>query len=143
MSCDERCMQSERIMNYMTHDPSNNVNGIENCVEIPGLVCKPLHVKDQVDTETYLIRGAQSVAVDPNPGFGVVNEQAPKRAPRLDTYDALPSFWGEMTRDSKSCNSETNLTDRLESIKWGVIPYIDPNVLIGTNSRQVAKYGKN
>ena len=73
MSCDERCMQSERIMNYMTHDPSNNVNGIENCVEMPGLVCKPLHVKDQVDTETYLIRGAQSVAVDPNPGFGVVN----------------------------------------------------------------------
>jgi hypothetical protein len=142
MSCDERCKQSERMMHYMTLDPSNHVEGIDNCVQIPGMVCKSMHVKDQVDTETSLIRGTQSVAVDPNPG-GVNELPKPQREPRHATYEALPSFWGEMTRDSKSCNSENNVTERLESIQWGDIPYADTNDLIGTNSRQLAKYGKN
>lgn len=139
MYCDDRCKQSERISTYMTNNPSNNVNGIRSCIEIPGLVCKPLHVKNQVDTETVLLRGSQSVAVEPEHSLETYENHG--------SNDAVlpPSFWSETTRVSKACNGETDITERLETpqpIQWGDLPYVDNSDLFGKNSRNIAKYGK-
>lgn len=141
MYCDDRCKQSERIATYMTNNPSNHVNGVQSCIEVPGLVCKPLHVKNQVDTETVLLRGSQSVAVEPE--HSMTPESSPVETTSFSTLP--PSFWAETTRVSKACNSETDITERLDTphpIQWGDLPYVNNSDLFGKNSRNIAKYGQ-
>lgn len=136
MICNERCKQSERIMTYMTNNPSNHTDGVTNCVTQPGLLCKSLNVKQEntVDTETLLLRGEQSNPVEPEttPSLQMV---APVVEPRQNL------FVGETTRTSKSCNGEKVISDRVEpALLPGQLPYMD--AMIGTNSRYMAKYGK-
>lgn len=142
MLCNERCKQSEHVMNYMVANPSNHTTGIARCVDTPGLSCRSLNVKHEntVDTETLLLRGEQSVGVDPNPTI------SPVHSPAMSSNDSLLSFLGETTRLSKSCNGEKTITSRLETpqpIRYSERPYMNSTDLTGVNSRNLSKYGKN
>lgn len=138
MICNERCKQSERIMTYMTSNPSNHTDWVTNCVTQPGLLCKSLNVKQDntVDTETFLLRGEQSIGVEPE-----TTPSLQQQMPALVVDPKQNMFIGETTRTSKSCNGEQVISDRVESaLLPGQLPYMD--AMIGTNSRYMAKYGK-
>ena len=137
MICNERCKQSDRIMSYMTNDPSNHTEWVTNCVTQPGLLCKSLNVKqaNTVDTETFLLRGEQSIGVEPNKTITPIQTFA--ETPQLPKQNVF----GETTRTSKSCNGEKVISDRVEpALLPGKLPYMD--TMIGTNSRYMAKYGE-
>lgn len=143
MLCNERCKQSEHVMNYMVSNPSNHTTGITHCVDTPGLSCRSLNVKHEntVDTETLLLRGEQSVGVDPNPTISHVHV-----APIASTSNDSLLLLGETTRLSKSCNGEYTITSRLETpqpIRYSERPYMNSTDLTGLNSRNLSKYGKN
>ena len=139
MICDDRCRQSANIMKYMIDNPSSNTAGVARCV-IPGLTCRSLNVKHEntVDTETLLLRGEQSVGIDPPQSVHRFEEPEP-------VFVNNDSFIGETTRLSKSCNGEQTITSRLEGalqpIRMSDRPYIHSTDLLGTNSRN-SKYGK-
>lgn len=140
MLCNERCKQSEHVMNYMVANPSNHTAEIARCVDTPGLSCRSLNVKHEntVDTETLLLRGEQSVGVDPTPTISMVHFPA-------NTSNESLSLLGETTRLSKSCNGEQTITSRLETpqpIRYSERPYMNSTDLAGVNSRN-SKYGKN
>ena len=145
MLCNERCKQSKNVMNYMVANPSNHTTGIARCVDTPGLSCKSLNVKHEntVDTETLLLRGEQSIGVDPNP-TPLMMSHVYNAAPATPLSDSL-SLLGETTRLAKSCNGEKQITSRLETphpIRYSERPYMNSTDMVGVNSRNLSKYGK-
>ena len=142
-TCNEKCRQSARVSDYMIANPSNNTDGVSNCVNLPGLVCRSLNVKhyDSVDTETVLLRGAQSVGIEP-PSMPMTNKGV---FPTTFTKEPF-AFLGENTRTSKSCNGERDLMGRFEApfpVPYDRnFPLMTPGSLVGTNSRNLAKYGE-
>lgn len=146
MICNDRCRQSANIMKYMIDNPSNHTSGVTRCVNHPGLTCRSLHVKHEntVDTETLLLRGEQSVGIDPP---HVVPQQQSQVEEHVFVNNESLSFMGETTRLSKSCNGEKTITSRLEDtlqpIRLSDRPYMNSTDLLGANSRNLSKYGKN
>ena len=145
MSCNDRCKQSSNIMKYMIDNPSNNTTGVTRCVNHPGLTCRSLHVKHEntVDTETLLLRGEQSVGIEPPQ---IVPNHHKFEEPTNVFVNNKESFLGETTRLSKSCNGERTITSRLEEtlqpIRMSERPYMHSTNLIGANSRNLSKYGQ-
>lgn len=143
-TCNDKCRQSARVSDYMIANPSNNTNGVSNCVNLPGLVCRSLNVKhvNTVDTETVLLRGTQSVGIEPESTPVMVNTGM---FPTAFTNEPF-AFLGESTRLSKSCNGERDLMGRFEApfpVPYDRnFPLMTPGSLVGTNSRNLAKYGK-
>jgi len=142
-TCNERCKQSSRLNDYMIMNPSNNIDNVSDCISVPGMMCTSLNVKQvgSVDTETILLRGVQSVGVEPSQ---VTLTGKGSHKDNTITTDPF-SFIGQTTRLSKSCNGEYDLMGRFEApypIPIENLPSMDNSTLVGTNSRNLAKYGK-
>lgn len=142
----DKTRQSVRFSEYMLQNPSNHTNTIHNCYAQAGLVCKSLPVKTSavaVDHETILLRGTQSTAAEPFTGRAPANLTT--TVPTATAEPFTRPFLGEMSRRSKACNGELEVSDRVrihQPVSIAAYPVMSPDILLGENSRNTAKYGK-
>lgn len=137
----ERAKQSFKASQYLLKNPSNHVRDMANCLQVPGISCRSMNVKhsNTIDTETALIRGKQSEAVEITPTFASSPMLKPVSPQNISLVNAL----GSSTRMPKSCYFEKPTPNRFESLHVPVqAHYVNENTkeLFGMDTRNVSKY---